>query len=113
MFFRGRKLSVLLVFISQSCFKVPKAIRLNATQYFIIKIPNKRERHQIASNHLYHINFKDSMKLYEDYSFLVNGATLSSDNPLRFRKNVLQKLLLVRKLKQLITKLSKAKLNMI
>ena len=34
------------------------------------------------------------MKLYKDhtkksYSFLVNDATLSSDNPLRFRKNLL------------------------
>ena len=34
------------------------------------------------------------MKLYKDYtkesfSFLVNDATLSSDNPLRFSKNLL------------------------
>ena len=36
------------------------------------------------------------MKLYNDYtkelySFLVNDTTLTSDNPLRFRKNLLEK----------------------
>ena len=31
----GRKLSISLVFISQSYFKVPKTIRLNATHYFL------------------------------------------------------------------------------
>ena len=43
LFLRGRKLSISLVFISQSCFKVLKIIRLNTTHDFIIKIPNKRE----------------------------------------------------------------------
>ena len=42
LFLRGRKLTISLVFISQTYFKVPKTIRLNATHYFIIKIPNKR-----------------------------------------------------------------------
>ena len=42
LFLRGRKLNILLVFISQSYFKVPKIITLNATHYFIMKIPNKR-----------------------------------------------------------------------
>ena len=83
-----------IVFISQSFFKVPKTIRLNATHYFILKIPNKRELQQIASNHSSDIVFKDLMKLYknytkEPYSFLVNDMTLLSDNPLRFRKNLL------------------------
>ena len=53
LFLRRRKLSISLVFISQYYFKVPKIIRLNATHYFIIKIPNKRELQQIASNHCY------------------------------------------------------------
>ena len=43
LFLRRRQLNILLVFISQSYFKVPKTIRLNATYYFIMKIPNKRE----------------------------------------------------------------------
>ena len=62
--------------------------------YFIMKIPNKRELQQIVSNHSSDIDFKDFMKLYKDYteepySFLVNDPTLSSNNPLRFRKNLL------------------------
>ena len=92
--FRGRKLNISLVFISQPYFKVPKTVRLNTTHYFIMKIPNKRELQQIASNHSSDIDFKDFMKLYKDYtkepySFLVNDTTLSSDNSLRFRKNLL------------------------
>ena len=84
-FFRGRKHNILLAFIVQSYFKVSKTIRLNVTHYFIMKIPNKRELQQIASNHLSDIDFKDFMKLYKDYtkephSFLVNDTTLSSDN---------------------------------
>ena len=80
--------------ISQSYFKVPRTIRLNATHYFIIKIPYKRELQQIAPNHSSDIDFKDRIKVYRDYtkepcSFLVNDATLSADNSLRFRKNFL------------------------
>ena len=72
---------------------MPKAIRLNATHFFIMKIPNKRELQQIASNHSSDTEFKDFMKLYKDYikepySFLVNDTTLPSDNPLGFRKNL-------------------------
>ena len=83
-----------LVFISQSYFKVPKTIRLNATQYFIIKILNKRKLQQIASNHSSDIDFKDFTKLCKDYTkepyaFLVHDTTLTSDTPLRFRKNLL------------------------
>ena len=43
LFLRVRKLNTLLLFISQSYFKVPETMRLNATHYFIMKIPNKRE----------------------------------------------------------------------
>ena len=58
-----------------------------------MKIPNKRELQQIALNHSSDIEFKDFIKIYkkcaaEPYSFLVNGTTLPSDNPLRFRKNL-------------------------
>ena len=59
-----------------------------------MKITNKRELQQIASDHSSDIDFKDFMKLYkeytkEPYSLLVNDITLSSDNPLRFKKNSL------------------------
>ena len=92
LFIRGRKLNISLVFITQSYFKVPKDVRLNSTHFFILKIPNKGELQQIAVNHSLDISSKDFIKIYrkyndEPYSFLVNDATLQSDNPLRFRKN--------------------------
>ena len=43
LFWRGRKLNISIVFISQSYFKVPKTTRLNTTHYFNMKIPNKKE----------------------------------------------------------------------
>ena len=115
LFLRERKLNISPAFISQSYFEVPKTIRLNATQHFIMKIPNKRELQQISPNQSSEIDFKDIMKVYKDYteetySFLVNDTTLSSDNPLRFRKNFR---VLVRKSIQLIIKSSKTKLNTI
>ena len=91
----GRKLNILLALsISQSYFKVPKTIRRDATHYFIIKVPNKREFKKIASNHLSDIDFKYFMELYRDYTkeqyqFLVNDTTLSSNSTLKFRKNLL------------------------
>ena len=92
MFIRGRKLNISFVFITKSYFKVPKDVRLNPTQLFIIKIPNKRELQQIVLNHSSDTSAKDFIKIYkkytaETYSFLVNDATLASDNLLRFRKN--------------------------
>ena len=44
-FLRGKNVNTLLVFISQSYFKVPKTIRLYARHYFVKKIPNKRALH--------------------------------------------------------------------
>ena len=95
LFIRGRKLNLSIVFVIQSYFKVPKDVRLNSTHFFITKVPNKRELHQIALNHSSDIDFKDSMKIYKKctagpYSFLVNDTTLPSDDPLRFRKNLLK-----------------------
>ena len=95
LFIRGIKLNISLVFITQSYFKVPKNVRLNSTHFFIMKIWSKRELQQIALNNSSEINSKDFMKIYkkctaEPYSFLVNDATLASDNPLRFRKNLLK-----------------------
>ena len=88
LFIRGRKLNISIVFITQSYFKVPKDVRLNSTHFFVMKIPNK------IPNHSSDIDFKDFMNIYkkstkEPYSFLVNDTTLPSDNPLRFRKNLL------------------------
>ena len=93
LFIRCRKLNISLVFISQSYFKVPKDVRNNSTHFFIMKIPNKRELQQIATNHSSDINTKDFIKVYKKctdkpYSFLVIDTTLPSDDPLRFRKNL-------------------------
>ena len=76
LFLRGRKLNILLIFISQSYFKVPKTVRINATHYFIMKILNNRELQQLASNHSSDIDSK-----------VVTNTTLLPDNPLRFRNN--------------------------
>ena len=63
-----------------------------------MKISNKIELQQIASNHSSDIDFKDFMKFYKDYnkepySFLVNDTTLPSDNydlgRSYYKKNVL------------------------
>ena len=48
LFIRGRKLNILIDFITQSYFKVPKDVRLNSTHFDIMKFPNKRELQQIA-----------------------------------------------------------------
>ena len=85
LFLRGRKLEVSIVFILPFYFKVPKTIRLNAIRYFFMKIPNKTELQQIASNNWFEIDFKNFMKHHKDYTkepflFLVNNTTLSSDN---------------------------------
>ena len=75
LFIRGRKLDISLVFVTQSYFKVPKDVRLNATHIFIAKISNKRELQQIAINHSWDIiSTKDFTNLYrkcnaEPYTF--------------------------------------------
>ena len=95
LFIRGRKLNISIVFIMQSYFEVPKDVRLNSTHFFIMKITNKRKLQQFALNHSSDIDFKDFMKIYkkytkEPYSLLVNDTTLQSDDPSRFRKNLLR-----------------------
>ena len=66
LFIRGRKLNILIVFITQSYFRVPKKVRLNTTHFFIMKIPNEREIQQITYNHSPDIDFKDFMKIYNE-----------------------------------------------
>ena len=97
LFFSCKKLNIILVFITQSCFVVPKNITINSTHYFIMKIPNKRELQQIAFNYSSDIDFIDFINLYKKcfakpYSSLVIDAILASDNPSRFKKNILEKI---------------------
>ena len=94
LFTRGRKINISIVSISQSYFKVSRVVRLNTTHFFIMKIPNKRDVQQIASNQSSDIDFKNFMKIFrkytaEPYSSLVNDTTLPSNDPLRFKKNLL------------------------
>ena len=60
-----------------------------------MKIPKKWELQQITFNHSSDIDFQGFMNLYKKctakpYSFLVIDTTLALDNPLRFRKNLLE-----------------------
>ena len=63
---RFRKLNISLVFITQSCFSVPKDVRLNSTHYLVMKINNKRELQNIAINHSADIDYKDFIKIYRE-----------------------------------------------
>ena len=97
LFIRDRKVNISLVFVTQSYIAMPKSIRLNSTHYFIMEIPKKQELHQIAFNHSSDIEFDDLTNLYKKftaklYSFLVIDATITSDNPLRFTKNLLERI---------------------
>ena len=91
-FIRGRKQNISLAFITQSYFAVPKNVILNSRQYFIMKIPNKRELQQTTFNHSSDIDFKNFMNFYKKCNpkpfFLVIDATLASDNASCFRKNL-------------------------
>ena len=64
MFIRFRKLNILLAFIAQSYFSVPKDIGLNSTHYLIMKINNRRELQNIAINHSADIDYKYFVKIY-------------------------------------------------
>ena len=94
LFIRCRKLNISLAFITQSYFSVPKDVRLNSTNYLIMKIKNKKELQNIAITHSADIDYKDFMKIYrectkEPYSFLTIDTILTASDPLRFRKNLL------------------------
>ena len=62
-----------------------------------MKIHNKRELQNIATNHSADIDYKNFMSIYrrckkEPYSFLTIDITLPPDNLLRFRKDFLDSL---------------------
>ena len=62
-----------------------------------MSIANERELQWIGSNNSSDIDFKDFMNHYKKctpkpYSFIVIDATLTSNSPLRFRKNLLERI---------------------
>ena len=63
LFIRCRKLNILLVFITQSYFPVPKDVRLNSTHYLIMKINNRRELRNIVTDHSADIDYQDFKKI--------------------------------------------------
>ena len=90
---RCRILNISLVFITQSYFSVSKEVRLNSKHPLIMKIHNKRELQNIATNHLADTDYKEFMNIYKKctrklYYFLTIDTTLPASNPLRFRKNL-------------------------
>ena len=44
LFIRCRKLNTLLVFTRQSCFSVPKDVKINTTYYLIMKMNNQKKK---------------------------------------------------------------------
>ena len=93
LFIRCRKLNILLVFITQSYFSVPKDVRLNSTHYLIMKINSKRELQNIAINHSADIGYQDFIKIYrectkETFTFLITDSKLPASIPLRFREKL-------------------------
>ena len=62
-----------------------------------MKIHSKKELQSISNNHSADIDYKDFMNIYREYtnkpySFLAIDTTLAADNPLHFRKYLLDSL---------------------
>ena len=82
-----------LVFLTQSYFLVPKDVRLNSTHYLIMKINNRKELKNIATDHSADIYYQDFKKIYrectkEPYNFLTKDTTSPASDPLTFRENL-------------------------
>ena len=80
-----------LLFLLQSYFRTPKDARVNSTHYLLMKTRNEKELQNIAPENSGDIDFKDFLKIYNDYtsepfSFMIIDTTLPSGNPMRFRK---------------------------
>ena len=91
LFLRCRKLNILLVFITQACFSVPKDVRWSSTHYLIMKINKKSESENIVRSHLADTDYEDFVKLYkecvkEHFSCLTIDTTLPASDPLSIRK---------------------------
>ena len=93
LFIRCRKLNISLVFITQSYFSVSKGVRLNTTHYLIMKINNRRELQNIATDHSADIDYQDFKNIYrkctkKPHKFLTIGTRLPVSDPLIFRKKL-------------------------
>ena len=90
LFYRAHKITISIVFITQSYFRALKDARLNSTHYIIMKINNKKELKRIAEEKSGHLDYKDFLKIYnycteEPYSFMIIDARPTATIP--FKKN--------------------------
>ena len=90
LFYRARKITVSIVFITQSYFRALKDARLNSTQYILTKIGNKKELKRTAEEKSGHLDYKDFLKICnyctkEPYSFMTRDARPTATIP--FKKN--------------------------
>ena len=90
LFIKCRKLNISFCFLTQSCFSVPKDVRLNWTHSIIFKLSNNRELQSTTINHSADIDYKDFVNIYRDctkepYNIL-NIDTAQSVHK-RFKKN--------------------------
>ena len=76
-----RKLNISLVFITQSCFSLPKDVRLNSTHYLIMKIDSRKELQNSAINQSTDIDYNNFVRIYREctrkpFSFLTIDTKL-------------------------------------
>ena len=90
LFYRARKISVSIVFITQSYFRALKDARLNSTHYILMRIGNKKELKRIAEEKSSHLDYKDFFKKYnyctkDPYSFMTIDTRPTAT--IQFKKN--------------------------
>ena len=90
LFYRARKINVLIVFITRSYFRALKDARLNSAHYILMETNNKKELKRIAEEKSGHLDYKDFLKMYnyctkEPYSFMTIDARPTATIP--FKKN--------------------------
>ena len=90
LFYRARKINVLIVFITRSYFRALKNARLNSAHCILMETNNKKELKRIAEEKSGHLDYKDFLKMYnyctkEPYSFMTIDARPTATIP--FKKN--------------------------
>ena len=76
-------------YLTQSYFSVSKDVRLNSTHYLILKVDNRIELKNIATDYSAVIDYKNFTKIYrectkESYNFLTIDTTFPANDPLWF-----------------------------
>ena len=59
-----QKTKYFIIFITQSYFFLPKDVRLNSIHYLMMKISNRIELKNIATDHSADIDYDDFKKIY-------------------------------------------------